>query len=86
MSKDTMNVPPAGFGLVWFFKQSRKYSSSPAHLHLDSSKSASGKQPGERSMATDCHCLGKGNPLGSISVVSMGTALLVSAGHPLQGW
>lgn len=33
-------------------------------------------------MAADCRCLGKGNPLGSVAVVSMGTALLVSAGPP----
>lgn len=66
----------------FFFKQNRKHSPSPANLHLDSSNSDLRKAARERSRATDCYCLGKGNPLSSGSVVSMGTALLAFAGPP----
>lgn len=64
----------------FFFKESRKHTSSPANLHLDSSNPDLRKAARREEQAADCCCLGKGNPLGSGAVVSMGTALLDFAG------
>lgn len=63
-----------------FLKESRKHSSSLANLHLDSSNPGLRKAARREERAADCCCLGKGNALGSGSVVSMGTALLAFAG------